>query len=497
MIGFGIAALALGLAVLALAWRGRVIARGRFCRRCRFDLGGLDPSAACPECGRDVTTPGATRPTRRTPSRVGLAAGCLLLLAGGAVTALATVRGPAFFASLPDGQILLLNRLGVDGALDELAARATRTPSMSDAHWRVAVTRGLAHQADLDTPWDPRWGEVLGRALVSGRMSEEQIRQYLAHGLATEFVLRDRVMPDAKEVTYLITVTRPRVTTSGKGGPIATAYKTYVSAGFAGVVGHAQSRHDTGASMWSTFEIPSTDWVGSGSLMSAFRVPADALKTGSARVYMEPIVKLIDQDGAALAEAGLPRVERTVRVVPPGESLVRVVSDPEGAAAARRAMRLSEFGIILPGEASGEAAGAEGAAARRAKRPLGHVSVSFQGARPAVAGRLFLVTDAGEVEFTTLVMAGGADQHSIGLRGMVEGDEETVIRVARELHARGVVDLVFRTDPSVAERDPRIDEIVDVTLIFRAAPVRMDGPVDVPAEAMPADGAPDAAGHGG
>ena len=185
MLPLAIILLLASFAVLAIALRGRLTARGLFCRKCHFDLQGLDPARdnpACPECGRDLTQPGSTRPILRRVHRPGLVLALLMLTAGAVLTALAlTPRGPAFYAALPDGQLLLLNRLGVDDALTELVDRTTRTPPLSDAHWRAIIDRGLAHQDDTAALWDPRWGQILAHAFVQKRMTEDQLQGYLEH----------------------------------------------------------------------------------------------------------------------------------------------------------------------------------------------------------------------------------------------------------------------------------------------------------------------------
>jgi hypothetical protein len=45
MLWLGLTLTTAALALLILGLRGRVIARGTFCRKCRFDLAGLEPAA--------------------------------------------------------------------------------------------------------------------------------------------------------------------------------------------------------------------------------------------------------------------------------------------------------------------------------------------------------------------------------------------------------------------------------------------------------------------
>jgi hypothetical protein len=54
----------LGLILLIIGLRGWRIDDHPWCRKCRYDLSGLDEPAACPECGADLA--------RRRAVRIGL-----------------------------------------------------------------------------------------------------------------------------------------------------------------------------------------------------------------------------------------------------------------------------------------------------------------------------------------------------------------------------------------------------------------------------------------
>lgn len=73
--------LLVGLATIALGWRGRVIDDHPHCRGCGFDLFKLYPAAAtCPECGRALHRHGAVRIGGRAKRRGVIAAGAVLLV---------------------------------------------------------------------------------------------------------------------------------------------------------------------------------------------------------------------------------------------------------------------------------------------------------------------------------------------------------------------------------------------------------------------------------
>jgi len=80
-----------------------------FCRRCGYNLTGLSGSR-CPECGADVTQPGAVlvgeRVVRRGRVAVGLAA-LLLAMAGGTAIGIGAARGVDWYKLKPTFLVLV------------------------------------------------------------------------------------------------------------------------------------------------------------------------------------------------------------------------------------------------------------------------------------------------------------------------------------------------------------------------------------------------------
>lgn len=222
MIIIGIIVCLIGLVLLILAWRGRVAARGQFCRKCRFDLAGLDlefDDSKCPECGSSVSQIAQQRGYIRQSSRLGVAAAVILMLSGGGgIWAGAAGKSGAIIAAMPDGILLWMTDLGVDVALDELVVRVSRAPStLSSESWDHAIEAGLAHQADTTISWDVRWGEVLYQGLILSRMSDEQLKQYFVNADEIKLTIRDRVHPGASGFGYMLEweMTRYKMITGG------------------------------------------------------------------------------------------------------------------------------------------------------------------------------------------------------------------------------------------------------------------------------------------
>ncbi|MCC5822031.1 MAG: hypothetical protein LAT64_01955 [Phycisphaerales bacterium] len=197
--------------------RGRATVRGRFCNKCKFDLAGLD-KATCPECGRDLTSPKATRPAIRRLHQPALWLAILLLLAGGFLLASTrTPLGPIIARQLPDPMILRLTELGWDDALLELINRTNGQRTLDPAIWDTVIERGLAHQADTATPWDPRWGAVLHHAAAVNRMSEDQLSRYLVQAVDIDIRIRGAIAADQPTIPFQWSRAQQRITSAGFG----------------------------------------------------------------------------------------------------------------------------------------------------------------------------------------------------------------------------------------------------------------------------------------
>ena len=78
-----------------------------------------------------------------------------------------------------------------------------------------AVERGLAHQGDLDAPWDPRWGAVLLHASFADAMSPEQAARYVRQAVEFEVVTPELIPADAERLPYQVVLTFRRVSSGG------------------------------------------------------------------------------------------------------------------------------------------------------------------------------------------------------------------------------------------------------------------------------------------
>ncbi len=197
--------LVVGLAVIARALIGKKVRATPTCAGCGFDLSGtLDPvepsrtTRPCPECGRDVTKPGAVRSgTRRRSS--GLAVVGTLIL-GGSIGAGALSRfvatGGNLLAMEPNWLVIAQSDgfLGhaSPASLAELLSRE-KAGALTDADIRALVPCALAAQADVSRAWDSQWGDVVAAAHRRGIAADSQCRQFMQGAVELKVLSRERV----------------------------------------------------------------------------------------------------------------------------------------------------------------------------------------------------------------------------------------------------------------------------------------------------------------
>lgn len=150
-------ALLLGLTALLLGRRGRRIDTHPICRRCGYDLHGLDKPRVCPECGGELTHRRAMRVGNRRRRPVVAWAGVLLMLVSGV-------------------------GLGVVGY-----ERAAGIDWMSNKpvwvlRWEIDYRGPSASAAALE--------EMFGR-YKAGQLNAEQVREMVADALAAQSGYRD------------------------------------------------------------------------------------------------------------------------------------------------------------------------------------------------------------------------------------------------------------------------------------------------------------------
>lgn len=173
----------LGVFGVALGVRGRRTDDHPVCRRCRFDLVGVEVDR-CPECGRDLSERRAVRTGNRSRRPMFIAGGSLaLVLAIAGAGALGWGAATKFnWNTVKPDWLLIMESSGsdtgrIEAALVELLARAVAGDLSGD---RIAdlARSGLARQADLSTPWIAQWGDIIEHAWSGQLLSDEEFQRY-------------------------------------------------------------------------------------------------------------------------------------------------------------------------------------------------------------------------------------------------------------------------------------------------------------------------------
>lgn len=475
--------LLLGLVLFILGLRGRVAQRGRFCRRCRFDLAGINLGAEqpkCPECGTDLTLDNATRPTLRRKRRVVLVLGLVLLLAGLTLMSISvTSKTARVLAVLPDRVVLALNDLGMDAAYTEIATnRLTKANSLSDNTWAKLIQTALDHQADTNIVWDPRDGEVLIQAFINARLTPEQIEQYFDNGLEAYAQFTDEIRFGAAEIGVTLTV-RPtgRLSSLGTSGGGALSDGTdevwnrleITAGGLVDPVFEVSLKNYAG---YTGLDIPGIRGGGSGSIgakISLSQLNWDSIKPGEEYTFfLRYKVGVARMSDGHIHQQREGVTEQRVRILPSDSQLVALDTHPDLIASFQdhATIRLTAL-HIFPIEK------------RRQYGPgvhLGRLGTICNNLPIVVAGRVIAIFEGQEYEIgqVTLDTIG-----AIALSGVQWTIKDPLPEPVIDTWLKaGRVTIEIRPDPRLAEKLPGVKRIFGLPLRFEDVVVTREPPDD-------------------
>jgi len=472
MIVIAISLFVIGFVLLVFAWRGQVVARGQFCRKCKFDLAGLDIEtlkAKCPECGRSVQYESARRVFLRRPSRLGVGiAAVMILVSVGLVWFGISGKSGIILGALPDSTVFWLNDHGVDEALDELVVRVSKTPpTMSDALLTRAIEDALAYQADQSKVWDLRWGEVLSVSFGNPIMTDEQMSQYIANGIEIKAEIRDRVNQGDEGVSYTITTSMGRISALNFNNMGYYIFKKPIECG---VVGGALFTYPRHAGLGNNLVIGNFGSSSSGWDGTIYPASGEfEAKPGTVvEVFVEYELRYSPMGGKSFS-AGRHRMEQSVLILAPDEPVVPLFDDPALAEQVCNAISVSTVRVIKD--------------IYDADPMRGHsvlaIRTQFEPYAASTAFDVFLRFDNGEE-----VNIGGMINHDPDLkhRGNIrtwprhiftQEVRASTIPIVERLKAEGKVDILMRTNPELADNIPGIERVLDVSLEFLDIPVEI------------------------
>jgi len=480
MIVFGIALIVFGLVTFLLAMRGRVVARGAFCKKCRFDLAGLDLGAEqprCPECGRDLTLDNATRPILRQKRRVVLVLGLVLLLPGLTLMSISvTSKTASVLAALPDRVVLALRDLGMDAAYTEIATnRLTQNKPLSDDTWAKLIQTALEHQADANIIWDPRDGEVLLQAFINARLTPEQIEQYFDNGLEAYVQFPDELRYGAAElgVTLLVRPTGRLSSLGTSGGALSDGTdevwnRLEITAG--GLVDPVFEVTLKNYAGFTGLNIPGISGGGSGSIgakISLNQLNWDSIKPGEEYTFfIKYKVGVVRMSDGHIHQQREGIAQQRVRILPSESQLVSLDTHPDLIASFQdhATIRLTPLHIFTIEE-------------RRQYGPgvhMGQLGTICNNLPIVVAGRVVAIFEGQEYEIgeVTLDTLGG-----IGLSGVQWTTKDPLPEPVIDAWLKaGRMTIEIRPDPRLAEQMPGVKHIFGLPIRFEDVVVTREPP---------------------
>jgi len=162
------------------------------------------------------------------------------------------------------------------------------------------------------------------------------------------------------------------------------------------------------------------------------------------------------------------RVEHEVEIIEPDEPIVPVVDDPELAGRTSRAMGISTIRLlrILPEPEPG------------LRTTVLSMSTHSLNLPTSIAIRAYVRLDDGQEirvgQWTTKGMGGDFPS---GISWAVDNSSDQSRAETRaildKMIEQGRVDVIFRTDASLAEFSPEIQEVIDLAMVFEDVPIEI------------------------
>ena len=464
------------MTLIVLGWRGRIVDRGVFCRGCRFDLAGIDTEAEqarCPECGRDLTQPKASRPILRQKRRAVLVLGILLLLSGCSILGVVASNNTArVFAALPDGVVIGLHDLGVDAAFTEITTnRLFRIKKpLSDETWDGLIRDAIAHQQNTDIAWDPRQGEVLANALIDGRLTNDQVSEYLRLAIETFSEFPDSIRHGADRAGLQVNHSSSR-RVSALNQMSTVTYQNeqiiiWMTIKRAGLVDPEYSA-EIDSTSGGMFTVPGTYGRSMGG--SGARVPLGDLDWSLVEPNTEVMffVEYQVEVKASFQDEPIAQWTQTdkgmVRILPADAQLVKLNTDPEMINSFRNNPHARVTPLYIPSPEERNTYGS-------VTMPLEFDFVNSE-LPVALAGDIYLLNGGLEVRVCGISVSAS---QGIGIRMLtwtLPADEVVDEALLQSWLEAGTVTLEYRPNPGIAEDTHNIREILDVPLRFSNVPV--------------------------
>lgn len=190
----------LGGWLVVAGWRGRPIEGVVECAKCRFELRGIDPRGACPECGQELSGESTTR-TRRTRRPMRIAAGTIVFLlgifpvamfGGVAVSRISLIQlAPVWWLRTELGFVGSARAAAIGAEFDQRLLGSTR--SMTTAEAQAVADDFTAMLADPAIVWNPGFSNFYERARLQALVGDSEWTTYVERATDIAWSPRTRV----------------------------------------------------------------------------------------------------------------------------------------------------------------------------------------------------------------------------------------------------------------------------------------------------------------
>lgn len=221
---FGACVLLVGLIFVVRGIQGRLLNTHPHCRGCGFDLLGIEliPGTRCPECGRQVSTDGASvRIGRRTkrPAMVVLGLSLTLIGTGGLSyplwSQIPAWKNINWYEHLPESMVLTMATSGNTKALDRFHDRLI-PGGVSDATLMTLVEHALTLIDDESIIWDERWGNIILYAFVMEKLPEDLVHEIMERSHEVRAHIHPEIDLKMEKVSVWLNIDSP---SKGKSDP--------------------------------------------------------------------------------------------------------------------------------------------------------------------------------------------------------------------------------------------------------------------------------------
>ena len=481
MIILGIIISFISLCAFILSMRGRIVARGQFCRKCKFDLAGLPielPETKCPECGREIHNPARRRSKLRKKSKLGFGIAVFMFFSGFGLLGIGiTGQTSVFMPAMSDGMVLQLTNWGLDEALDELVVRTSALPmTMSKIHRDRAIIMGLENQSNLLVEFDPRWGEVLYLSCAEGRMSHEEAGQYIANLDRVEISMRDRVHAGSRWIKVEMAVQSDR-NASLTGGNLP--YRRSIQVSKVAIDGHVKDYSKNGGNIKipASIRVIKVGWMNTSITRSISLNRDDQLPTAGELLDfgLEYTIEVWPEGNGQVIYTKTVNVDHQIQIIDPNEPIVPTFVNPE------LAQQIAESLLIMPIQVTKAFPDED-----KFQSTVPTLSITRQEKflQESISFRVFLrlndpkLDHQEEIEIGEWIAAGPHKNMSGSqMEWRVDPKDASKVAYARETIDRmiqlGKADVILRTDASLAEDDTEIDQVIDMVMIFEDVPIEI------------------------